>query len=46
MIKLIAALTMLTDHIGLVLFPDVLMLRLVGRLSMPLFAHNSRSASW
>lgn len=39
MIKLIAALTMLTDHIGLVLFPDVLMLRLVGRLSMPLFAY-------
>ena len=40
MIKLIAALTMLIDHIGLIFFPEVLALRIVGRLSMPLFAYT------
>lgn len=39
MIKLIAALTMLIDHIGVILFPETLFLRIVGRISMPLFAY-------
>lgn len=29
---------MLTDHIGMILFPEVSALRAVGRLSMPIFA--------
>lgn len=40
MIKLIAAALMLIDHIGYILFPNVLLWRLVGRLSMPLFAYG------
>lgn len=39
MIKLIAALTMLIDHIGVVLSPTTLLYRIIGRLSMPLFAY-------
>ena len=37
-LKLIAAVTMLLDHMGVLLFPDVLLLRFIGRLSYPLFA--------
>ncbi len=37
-IKLIAMLTMLIDHIGVVLFPDAVILRVIGRISFPLFA--------
>lgn len=37
-IKIIAAITMVIDHIGLLFFPDILALRAVGRISMPLFA--------
>ena len=37
-IKIIAALTMLLDHTGMILFPDVLWLRIVGRISLPLYA--------
>lgn len=36
-IKLLAAATMLIDHIGVVFFPDAIGLRIVGRLSFPLF---------
>ena len=39
MIKLIAALTMLIDHIGVVFFPGVGVYRIIGRLSMPLYAY-------
>lgn len=39
MIKLIAALLMLVDHIGALLFPETIWLRMVGRLSAPLFAY-------
>lgn len=39
MIKLIAALTMLIDHIGLMFFPGNAVFRIVGRLSFPLFAY-------
>jgi hypothetical protein len=38
MIKFVAAILMLIDHVGAVLFPDVEIFRIVGRLSMPLFA--------
>jgi hypothetical protein len=38
MIKLIAMVTMLIDHIGLVFFPDMIWFRIVGRLAFPLFA--------
>ncbi len=38
MIKLIAMATMLIDHIGAVFFPNVIWLRIIGRISFPLFA--------
>ena len=37
-LKLIAMVTMTVDHIGFVLFPNVLWLRLVGRLAFPIYA--------
>ena len=37
-LKLIAALTMTIDHIGVVFFPRILWLRLIGRLAFPIFA--------
>ncbi len=37
-IKLIAIITMTIDHVGLFFFPDVEVLRIIGRLSFPLFA--------
>lgn len=37
-IKLLAALLMVIDHIGIVFFPNQLVFRYVGRLSFPLFA--------
>lgn len=37
-LKILACLLMLTDHIGMILFPEVSALRAVGRLSMPIFA--------
>lgn len=36
-LKLLAVLTMIVDHIGAVFFPDLIILRMVGRLSMPIF---------
>ena len=38
LIKLIAAASMLLDHIGMILFPNVLWLRIAGRLAFPLYA--------
>ena len=38
-LKLIAMLTMTCDHVGLQLFPQVLWLRLIGRLAMPIYAY-------
>ena len=38
-IKIIAAITMFIDHLGFMLFPQVRILRIIGRLSMPLFAY-------
>jgi hypothetical protein len=37
-LKLLAAVSMFFDHLGLLFFPDVLWFRIIGRLSMPLFA--------
>jgi hypothetical protein len=37
-LKLIAALAMLIDHIGVLLLPQVLILRVIGRISFPIFA--------
>lgn len=37
-LKLAACLFMLVDHIGMILFPEIAALRIVGRLAMPLFA--------
>lgn len=38
-LKILACLFMLLDHIGVMLLPDVLWLRIVGRLAYPLFAY-------
>ncbi len=38
-IKLIALVLMTVDHVGMLLFPGVRLLRCIGRLSMPLFAY-------
>ena len=37
-LKLIAALSMLCDHAGLILFPKIPTLRIIGRLAFPLYA--------
>ncbi|MGB5975230.1 MAG: TraX family protein [Nodosilinea sp.] len=36
-LKLLAAATMLIDHVGVVFFPDAMGFRIVGRISFPLF---------
>jgi hypothetical protein len=38
MLKIIAFSTMAIDHIGAIFFPELLFLRIIGRLAMPLFA--------
>lgn len=38
-LKIIAAALMVCDHAGLLLFPEILPLRYVGRLSFPIFAY-------
>lgn len=38
-LKLFALITMTVDHIGVQLFPHLLILRIIGRLSMPVFAY-------
>jgi hypothetical protein len=37
-IKLIAITAMVIDHVGLFFFPQILLLRIIGRLAFPLFA--------
>ncbi|MBQ7378168.1 MAG: hypothetical protein IJW70_12205 [Clostridia bacterium] len=37
-IKIIAAAAMLADHAGMILFPDAIWLRIIGRLALPLYA--------
>ena len=38
-LKLIAAVSMLIDHIGVIFFPDVDMFRIAGRISYPIFSY-------
>ncbi|HOZ53314.1 MAG TPA: TraX family protein, partial [bacterium] len=38
MFRIIALITMVIDHVGLVFFPDYLIFRVIGRLAFPLFA--------
>lgn len=38
-IKLLACLFMLIDHMGVILFPNITVLRLIGRMAFPLFAY-------
>lgn len=38
-LKIIAMITMLIDHIGVNLFPSVTIMRVIGRLSFPIFAY-------
>lgn len=37
-LKITAFVTMIIDHLGLFFFPDILILRIIGRLSFPIFA--------
>lgn len=37
-LKIIAALSMLVDHIGFILLPDVHFLRIIGRIAFPIYA--------
>ncbi len=39
MYETIAMLTMLIDHIGLIFYPDTTILRIIGRLAMPLYTY-------
>lgn len=39
MLKVIAILLMLIDHTGAVIFPEAIILRLIGRLSFPIFSY-------
>lgn len=40
MIKFFAAALMLVDHVGYLIFPYFFILRIIGRLSMPLYAYS------
>lgn len=37
-IKIIAMVTMMVDHVGLIFFPNLIIFRLIGRLALPLYA--------
>ena len=37
-LKIIAAISMVIDHTGVIFFPDVLIFRIIGRLGLPIFA--------
>ena len=38
-LKIIAAVIMVCDHIGALIFPDILILRIIGRIGFPIFAY-------
>ncbi|WP_157949897.1 TraX family protein [Vallitalea okinawensis] len=37
-LKMIAIITMLIDHVGAILFPEILLFRFIGRIAFPIFA--------
>lgn len=37
-LKVIAVISMITDHVGCILFPEVTMLRIIGRLAFPIYS--------
>ncbi|MDD3335934.1 MAG: TraX family protein [Eubacteriales bacterium] len=37
-LKILALLAMLTDHMGVVIFPNIMELRVIGRMALPLYA--------
>ena len=37
-LKIIAAISMAIDHMGVILFPDVMLFRIIGRIAFPIFA--------
>jgi hypothetical protein len=39
LLKIIAIATMVVDHVGNILYPDLLYLRMIGRLAFPIFAY-------
>lgn len=39
MLKIIAAISMVIDHVGMLFFPKVAVFRIIGRLAFPLFAY-------
>lgn len=39
-LKIIAMVTMLIDHLGVLYFPDYLILRTIGRIAFPIFAYQ------
>lgn len=39
-LKLLACVLMVVDHVGFILFPNLYFLRIIGRLSLPLFAFS------
>ena len=39
-LKLLAIITMLVDHIGVVFFPQMIIFRVIGRLSLPIFTYH------
>lgn len=40
MLKVLACYFMLVDHVGVVLFPDNIYLRVIGRIAMPIFCYQ------
>lgn len=38
-LKIIALITMTLDHVGVQLFPECQMLRIIGRIAFPIFAY-------
>lgn len=38
-LKLLGVVTMTVDHIGYILCPDLVLLRILGRLAYPIFAY-------
>ena len=39
LLKIIAIVTMVVDHVGHILYPDLLFLQIIGRLAFPIFAY-------